>query len=50
LAQQVPQAIDLQPHLVALRNRGVTLRPRRCHQRMQRFDIARKLSCGLAHA
>ena len=43
LAQQMPQAIDLRQRLVALGDRGVTLRTRRREQRMQRFDIGRKL-------
>jgi hypothetical protein len=51
------QAIDLRERAVALANggialchRGIALRPRRHHQRMQRFGIRRKLICDLAHA
>ena len=50
LAQQVPQAIILQERLVALGDRSVTLGTRHRKQRMQCFDIAGKLRCGLAHA
>ena len=50
LAQQMPQAVDLRQRLVALGDRGVALRTRRREQRLQRFDIHRKLRCGLAHA
>jgi hypothetical protein len=50
LAQQVPQAIHLRQRLVALRDRDVPLRARCRDQRMQRFDVARKLMCDLAHA
>ena len=49
LAQQMPQAIILRQRLVALGNRGVALRPRRRKQRLQRFDVGRKLICDLAH-
>jgi hypothetical protein len=51
------QAIDLRECPVALADgaialchRGVALRPRRHHQRTQRFGIRRKLICNLAHA
>ncbi len=56
LAQQMPQAINLRQRLVALGDRASRSRsrrhapPRRRKQRMQRFDIHRKLRCGLAHA
>jgi hypothetical protein len=50
LPQQVPQAIDLRQRLVALDNRCVALGARRCDQRLQRFDVGRKLRCDLAHA
>ena len=43
LAQQMPQAIVLRQRLVALRDRGVTLRTRRREQRMQRVDVGWKL-------
>ena len=47
LAQEMTQAIDLR---VALGDRGVALRTRRRHQRMQRFEVRRKLRGALAHA
>ena len=50
LMQQMPQAINLRQRLVALGEGGITLRMRRREQRMQRFDIGRKLIYGLAHA
>jgi hypothetical protein len=50
LAQQMPQAINLRQRLVALRDRGVTLRTRRHDQRMQHVNIGRKLMGDLAHA
>jgi hypothetical protein len=50
LAQKMPQAVILRQCLVALCNRGVTLRTRHRDQRMQRFDIGWKLICALAHA
>ena len=50
LAKQMAQAINLRERAVALCHRGVALRPRRHHQRMQRFGIRRKLICDLAHA
>ena len=50
LAQQVPQAIHLRQRLVALGNRRVTLRARRRDQRVQRFDVGRKLMRVVAHA
>ena len=50
LAQQMPQAVVLRQRLVALGDRGVTLRARRREQRMQGFDIGWKLRCDLAHA
>ena len=50
LAQQMPQAINLRPRLVALGERSVTLRTRRCEERLQRFDIHGQLRCDLAHA
>jgi hypothetical protein len=40
----------LRQRLVALGERDITLRTRRRDQRMQRFDIHRKLRGGLAHA
>jgi hypothetical protein len=49
LAQQMPQAINLRKGMIALYDRGVTLRTRRRDQHMQRIDIRRKL-CDLAHA
>ena len=49
LAQEMPQAINLRKRMIALRDRGVTLRTRRRDQRMERFDICSKL-CDLAHA
>jgi hypothetical protein len=49
LAQQMPQAIDLRQRMVALDERRITLRTRRRDQRMERFDIGRKLICDLAH-
>ena len=49
LAQEMPQAINLRKRMIALRDRGVTLRTRRRDQRMQRFNIRSKL-CDLAHA
>ena len=50
LAQQMPQTIKLGRRLVALGERGITLRPRRREERLQRFDIHRQLRCGVAHA
>ena len=50
LMQEMPQAINLRQRLVALGERGVALRTRRRKERMQRFDIHRKLRCGFAHA
>src|SRR5208337_3590246 len=50
LAQEMPQAINLRQRLVALRDRGVTLRMRRRDQCMQRFNVGRKLRRNLAHA
>ena len=50
LPQQVPQPINLRQRAVTLGERGVTLRTRRRNQRMQRFDVGRKLICNLAHA
>jgi hypothetical protein len=44
LAQEMPQAIDLRQRVVALGDRGIALRPRRRHQRMQHFDVGGKLS------
>ena len=49
LAQEMPQAINLRKRMIALCDRGVTLRTRRRDQRMQRFNIRSKL-CDLAHA
>jgi len=45
----VPQSIDLRKRLVALGDRSVAFRTRCGEQHMQRFDIARKLRCDLAH-
>jgi hypothetical protein len=50
LAQEMPQAIDLRQRLVALGNRRVALGARRRDQRLQRFEVGRKLGCDLAHA
>ena len=50
LAQQMPQAVILRQGMVALHDRGVTLRPRRREQRMQGCDIGWKLIGALAHA
>ena len=50
LAQQVPQAVVLRQGMVALHERGVTLRPRRSDQRMQGCDIGWKRIGALAHA
>src|SRR5580700_9648625 len=50
LTQRVPQATHLRQRLVALGNRRVSLRARRRDQRMQRFDVGRKLMCDLVHA
>jgi len=50
LVQEMPQALILQQGLIALHDRGVTLRKRRRKPRLQHFDIGRKLRCGLAHA
>ena len=51
LMQQMPQAINLRQRLVALGERGVALCTRRHKERLQRFDIDRKLRCGaFAHA
>ena len=50
LAQKMPQAIDLRQRLVALDNRCIALGARRRDQRLQRFDVGRKLGCDLAHA
>ena len=47
LAQQMPQAINLRKGMIALYDRGVTLRTRRRDQHMQRIDIR---PCDLAHA
>ena len=56
LAQEVPQAIHLRQHLIALGarrvtscDRGVPLRPRCRDQRLQRVDVGWKLVCDLAH-
>jgi hypothetical protein len=40
----------LRPRLVALGERSVTLRTRRCEERLQRFNIHGQLRCDLAHA
>ncbi len=50
LAQEMAQAINLRQRLVALRDRDVTLRTRRRDQRVQRFDVGRKLMRVVAHA
>ena len=50
LAQQMPQAVVLRQGMVALHERGVTLRPRRSDQRMQGCDIGWKRIGALAHA
>jgi hypothetical protein len=50
LPQEMPQAIDLRQRVVALGDRGVTLRMRSRYQRMQHLDVGRKLMCDLAHA
>jgi hypothetical protein len=50
LAQEMPQAVILRQGLVALGDRGVTLRTRRRDQRLQRFNIGWKLIRALAHA
>jgi len=50
LPQEMPQAVDLRQCLVALRDRDVTLRTRRRDQRVQRFDVGRKLMRVVAHA
>ena len=50
LAQKVSQSVNLRTRLVALGDRSVALRAYRCHQRMQRFDVRRKLRRNLAHA
>jgi hypothetical protein len=39
LTQEVPQAVILRQRLVALGDRGVTLRTCRRQQRMQRFNV-----------
>jgi hypothetical protein len=49
LTQEVPQAVILRQRLVALGDRGVTLRTCRRQQRMQRFNVRRELRCGFAH-
>jgi hypothetical protein len=46
----MPQAVILRQGLVALGDRGVTLRTRRRDQRLQRFNIGWKLIRALAHA
>jgi hypothetical protein len=46
----MPQTVDLRQCLVALRDRDVTLRTRRRDQRVQRFDVGRKLMRVVAHA
>ena len=59
-ALQLPQEVALPIHLqqsmvvrgdrsVALCDRSVALRARRCHQRLQRVDIGRKLICDVVH-
>ena len=50
LPQEVPQAIVLQKRWGTLGHRGVTFRTHCRKERMQRFDIGRKLRCDLAHA
>ena len=50
LRQQMLQPIILRPYLVALSDRGITLRPRRHEQRLRRFDLGWKLIRALAHA
>jgi hypothetical protein len=44
------QLIDLRQRLVTPSNRRVALGERRRDQRLQRFDVGRKLGDGLAHA
>jgi len=46
----MPQAVDLRQCLVALRDRRVPLRARRRDQRVQRFNVGRKLMRVVAHA
>jgi hypothetical protein len=50
LAQKMAQAINLRQRAVPLGDGGVTFRTRRRDQRIQRFDIGRKLMRDLAHA
>ena len=46
-AQKVSQSVNLRTRLVALGDRSVAVRAYRCHQRMQRFDVRRKLRRNL---
>ena len=50
LTQQIPQAIHLRQRLIALGDCGVPLRLCRGEERLQRFDVGRKLICDRAHA